>query len=556
MSSSNQRLAIVAAVTAVFLGVSLLSVPVPGVNEPHYLCKARAFADPNWCSRDFFLQSGNAHAVFFAATGWLPEFLPLAMVAIVGRTLCCVLLACGWTELSRRLGLGPRQTLAAAGLFAAISQTGNFSGEWTIGGFESKVPAYGFALIAVATWAGLRDANISDDQASVGRAALCGAVLGISVALHPVVGIWFFIAITMSESAILVAARIASRPLHAARTGVLLLAALVTSLPGLVPAVGMLTTDAVPRSDRQTADFIQVFSRLAHHLDPSTFPAIAWIHTAILSAIVVAGSTLLLRRSRDVDGSRSAWHRWLLLLTASAIIAAVGVAVGWHTVPATELENWQMRAFLLKFYPFRLFDGLLPMSAALVMARCAGRLVSAIGVQRVVVEQSAEHPFSAVPKTSTTTADRTLTGLTTAVCLLAFVLSATGRAASPAGYDSEQFAAWLDICDWIRRNTEPDALVFTPRESFGFKWYAERAEYVCYKDCPQDAAGILEWNRRLWAIHDWAQSSFQDGAFDVADLQRLRTQTGITHLLTRKLHPFTTEPLYANGIWRVYALPQ
>lgn len=34
-----------------------------------------------------------------------------------------------------------------------------------------------------------------------------------------------------------------------------------------------------------------------------------------------------------------------------------------------------------------------------------------------------------------------------------------------------------------------NALILTPRKS-AFKWMAERAEYVCYKDCPQDAAGI------------------------------------------------------------------
>ena len=37
------------------------AAPVPEVNEPHYLAKAKHYWNPDWCSRDFFLQSADAH---------------------------------------------------------------------------------------------------------------------------------------------------------------------------------------------------------------------------------------------------------------------------------------------------------------------------------------------------------------------------------------------------------------------------------------------------------------------------------------------------------------
>jgi hypothetical protein len=62
-------------IAGLFSAVSLLSSPFPGVNEPHYLAKARSFVDPTWCARDFFLTSANAHYCFFWLVGQLTQWL-------------------------------------------------------------------------------------------------------------------------------------------------------------------------------------------------------------------------------------------------------------------------------------------------------------------------------------------------------------------------------------------------------------------------------------------------------------------------------------------------
>ena len=79
---------------------------------------------------------------------------------------------------------------------------------------------------------------------------------------------------------------------------------------------------------------------------------------------------------------------------------------------------------------------------------------------------------------------------------------------------------------------------------------------MCYKDCPQDAAGILEWDRRLWYLHHWTLRSSSDGAYDESDLQQLRRDTGCDYVLTRTLGPFDRAPLWSVGEWQIYQVPE
>ncbi|MEZ6135797.1 MAG: DUF6798 domain-containing protein [Pirellulaceae bacterium] len=63
--------------------------------------------------------------------------------------------------------------------------------------------------------------------------------------------------------------------------------------------------------------------------------------------------------------------------------------------------------------------------------------------------------------------------------------------------DTDRHRDWLAACDWISKHTPRDSMWFTPRYQQTFKWYAGRAEVVCWKDVPQDNASVLEWYRRI-----------------------------------------------------------
>ena len=195
-------------------------------------------------------------------------------------------------------------------------------------------------------------------------------------------------------------------------------------------------------------------------------------------------------------------------------------------------DSFRLAAALLRFYPFRFFDGLLPCVAALSASAAWASSQTARGLDL-------RFPLVGV-----------------GLLLIVFLTAAYAkRPWAPGGYRSWTYAEWKQACQWLKENTPPETVVYTPRESFGFKWHAERAEYICFKDCPQDAAGILEWNRRLKVVHSWSERSWKDGRYDKEDLVEFRRLTGADYILTRKLKNFAVLPDQQFGRWRLYRLP-
>lgn len=575
-SALRSAFASVATVFVLLLAYSAVQAPVPAVNEPQYLGKAKHFWDPAWCPGDFFLDSSNPHLVFYAAVGWLTRFLSLEATAWVARVVGYALLATGWTMLARRVAGSRWAAVPSAALFllfaslgsfrgstnpvlAALSSFGSLSGEWLVGGIEGKVLAYAFLFAAIA----LR----LDDRRSA--AAAC---LGAAVSFHPVVGAWGLLCG--------LAAELISRP-NWGRAGAnvsthftspekhgrnfarrrLLPAALVfvTALPGLVPAA--LTLGGSTSREAARATFMQVFIRLRHHLDPTHFPPERYFGYAIF----IAGY-LVLRRvlsSPSGEGSEVKGHcgtpiaeaaprspdspnrlvrheasdhlrndRWFTAFVLAAVVVALpGVAVGWHGEDPWTTPLRDLRGTLLKFYPFRLADVFVPLALSLAVVR--GLVKQGRGLQpagRSLVAASL---------------------LSLAAFTLALAIPSPDR--NPSRMSSGRLADWIDAARWVRENTPPDALIVSPSRQWGFRWFAGRAVYVDYKDAPQDTPGLLEWERRLEVLKHWLESP--DGRYSAADLRRLGDLTdGIFFVTDISSRGFDPTPLYDNGTYRVYAL--
>lgn len=558
-----------AAITLVLLVASFLGTPLPGTNEPHYLSKARATADPTWCTNDFFLQSENAHAVFFAIVGPLAKHLPFTVVLAIGRTVSLLIVALGFRSLCQAVGCVGFRAVIAVGLFFLIGLTGNFSGEWVIGGFESKVPAYGFAFLCLARCIRNRQAP------TTGNYVIAGSFAGLSIALHPVVGMWTVIAISMTETMLWIRPTLASDrsvdgSTRQTQHGLLrrgltfVITSVIVALPGLLPAFNMLLSSSVDSETKLNAKQIQVFYRLAHHLDPTRFSIYAWCHTAVLIAVCGIAAYRFRRPENCHDknseqkpseaqtaspppaSAPNSRNYLLLVLFCSAVIAMVGVAIGWHEADVTNFAGRHWRASLLQFYPFRLFDALLPLTAAIFLASISlnrtRRSCDSDGAELDSVSQWGQR------------SGRRLAVVTFIVFIACAAAALLNRAPAPSGYSAGVFSDWKEACGWIKANTPKDAIVFAPRESFGLKLYAERAEYVCFKDCPQDAGGIVEWNRRLWVLHRWAQTSYLDELFSQKELAALNQHTGIQYILTRRLGPFESQPVWSGKVWSIYQI--
>ncbi len=477
-----------------FLAFGWVVDPVPGINEPHYLGKARHFWDPQWCAGDLFFESANAHAVFYATIGWLSLLLPLPGVALVGRLIGSLVLAWGWTQMIRSLCgstvstptafrrapladgasppnasqpqppafgvdterrpsddgvLQPAVWLATAA-YLSLYLAGTLAGEWMVGGIEGKVIAYGLAFAAFARLA---------EGAFLASAALAG----LAVAFHPVAGGWLTLAAVGAVAAEWLPVR-RNRPAPplpfpgwkrvAAAAGVWSLAA----APGLVPAAAMLV-----RSDPVAAwqaNVIQVYYRLRHHLDPLSVAPAAWARYAAMLALLWA----LLRSerhacpivaadapSRPAPATGEPARRLMARVTIVAVaIAAIAVLAGLPGRPESFGEGRWRLAFL-KLYPLRLLDVILPVALAAAATR---RLLDAL------------RPFAGEHDGSYRT------GMVATVWLLG-LLAVPAVIPPPGRMPREWQPAWVTMCRWIRDNTPPQAIFLTPRTlSRTFKWYA------------------------------------------------------------------------------------
>jgi hypothetical protein len=504
-----------------FVGSSALRRPVPSVNEPHYLGKAKHYWEPQWCAGDLFLESSNAHLVFYQTIGWLTRGLTLAQTAWAGRLLALALLAWGWTALISQLTPEPWAPLTAAWLFLLLQALGDLSGEWLVGGVESKVFSYAFGFAGLAR--GL-------DR----RWLASGMWMGLAISFHPVVGLWCVIAAALATACFVInrtgrltnagweSDNAASAPLGWRQIGAGGGAMLVCALPGLLPAL-RLVADADPQLAAR-ADRLQVGGRLAHHLDPLSIPLEAYRYYALLLVLVC----LVWRFSRPTRNRR----RFAWFVGATVFIAAVGVMVGWGPRPLQAMPFSALRVWLLKFYPFRLADLFVPVLVA-VTVLAAGREAAGRGLLSMRQQRAAR-----------------------VVPLLAFVLSLILPTPdrNPSRMSPGKRADWIAACQWIREQTPPDALLYAANDNWAVKWFTHRAEYVNYKDCPQDAAGIIEWDRRRRVLQDWAEETFADGRCSAEELATLHAATGITHLTASRLGPIDVEPVYRNRSFRVYAI--
>lgn len=509
----TQRLLTILALAVTWSLYSWVRIPVPAVNEPHYLTKALHYWQPDWCAGDLFLESADAHLVYYQTVGALTQWMSLPAAAWCGRLLGFVLLAIGWERLIGLWAPGVWRCTLAAWLFLLLQAAGNFAGEWLVGGGEAKVFAYAFAM-----WGG--------GELLRARMACGGLLLGLAVSFHPVVGAWCVLIVgglAAGQAGLSYWKGRGEQPASARWNwrGAAIAAAclVVASLPGLAPAFSLIG-GSDPAVQLQ-ADLIQVGYRLKHHLDPQQFPYESYRYYALL----LAGWGLLFWLG---ERRRCSALEWFTL--AALCLAGLGWLAAAGPRPLNELPMFEWRIRLLKLYPFRIADLAVPITVATVV-------VAAIDSRLKFVRQQRRAQWIAGAL---------------GLFVVATALTLPGRDRNPSRMSPTVEADWIDACDWIRRNTPDDALLYAANEDWAVKWYAQRAEYVNYKDCPQDAAGIVEWYRRLVFMSRWARENYDDARFSSAELQDLHEQSGITHLLVSRFGPMEDSPAYANRSFRVF----
>ena len=490
------------------------SWPAPEPNEPHYLSKAKRFWDRSWIEDDAFLNSRDAHGVFFFTCGWITQFLSLPAAAWTGRIVCNSLLALGWLRLGRSLELSLLSTVFSGGAWIALNEHGQMAGEWIVGGFEAKGIAYGLMLLGLA-------------QAAQGNWRGCWPWLGVSSAFHPLVGGWSVVACLFAWA--LVGRREQTLVSQLSR----LFLGGAASLPGVLPI--LLLNRGVDHDIRELAARVY-FRRLRHHLDITSFPSNMVFAMCLLLVVWLTLCAL----SRYLN--RNDWQRQRRLQAAvagSLLIAVFGIL---FTLPSWEQPS--RAAWILRYYFYRTADVYVPLGTA---------IAAAVGMMRT--------PHCGENK-------RWNYGITALMLVLLTwhmttlrerLIAKIPRADKPGKIAN--FADWVDVCNWIKLNTDRRDRFLTPRLGQSFKWRAERAEVVTAKDVPQDDAGLALWhtlqqevfrNMDPCAEANWYQVV---GEYEGPVAVQIAHRTKATHIVTERRYPMNWQPIYQNKSYAVYKVP-
>jgi hypothetical protein len=416
---------------------------VPDGNETYYLSKAKHFWNPAWGRGTLFLESGNAHAIFYILFGWLSRFVSFNATAWIVRGCAWVLLAVGWQRLSSYVLPYRGASVLSALLFVALNERAAMAGEWIVGGAEAK--GFAYALVVLALWRLVRNDWI-----------WVWPILGAATSMHPLVGGWAFAAMGIVSLA---------GPRNQLRHPIPIATGVVLALPGLWFALA-LNARASPAIVHRAAE-IMVFERAPHHLLPAAFPT---SHVLRQVALWLA-LALLMVFGRPFPGGLRRLQQFGL--------SAIGIALAGFMLSELTQRRPEIQATVLQYYWFRLSDAIVPAVIVLTLL--------------VLMTHLSRSGWRAA--------------LLTGLAILGFLHLAdrTRRIDSASAPRSDWMlanpAAWRDACAWVAGNTPATARFLTPAGGATFRWYSGRNDLVNWKDVPQDAAGVLTWWERMRDIH-------------------------------------------------------
>jgi hypothetical protein len=461
-----------AVITAIFFVAG--GAPAPHVNETHYLTKAKHYWDPSYCPGDMFLDSADAHLTYYWTIGWLTLWMPLGAAAWVSRIAAWLLIVAGWMRLAREITPVRWAGALSALVWIVLMDKCDFAGEWVVGGLhgkggvEAKCFAYGLVLFGLA-------------DVAAGKWKRPWLWFGAAAAFHVLVGGWAVIAalgVWLGEP----------RELRPRLSSLLpsLVCGGMLSLPGLIPALAL--DWSVSPDQAAEAARIYVYERLPHHLAPTEQAPDDFVRRASRFGVLVvafASIVIWLGRIPATSGDSNVCQRDALArITRFAALALLGGCIGL-AIALAGANSPDRAARWLRFYWFRQADVMLPAAVAL------SAVTLLLKAQRSRSQRSAKRAQLAL----------TVAMLLCSAYMARIALDRAQSSTPPALGRTENPAAWIAACEWIRDHVPPDAICLIPRQAQSFKWYAERADVVNWKDIPQDALGVIEWRRRIRDVY-------------------------------------------------------
>ena len=493
----------------------------PGINESHYLTRAKYFWNPEWCAGDSFLSSTESQPLFHLIFGWPSKRLELPAMAWLGRLVGWTMLAAGWIRINRVLGVKWGWSLLSASVAIMGWDRFHMAGEWVVGGWEAKVPAYACVFMGLAA--------LMQDRRS--RAMLW---LSCATSFHPLVGGWSLLAALFSFVA---RSWTAGNP-NAGEQSFFRREPMIPQVASLVFAVLLVALGVIPAllldwgADTDTvqlARVVYVMRRLNHHLLVTHFP---WSH--VVRHVLMIGLWLWAWRLVRGDARQSRLHFFVLGCVA---IAAAGLVIECITIRSRiDTSIW------MRYYWYRMSDSMVPVGAAL--AWCGW------------VRDSWHKP----------SAQKVMVGMLT-LSMASISFTYVGRQYDPrpagdrqgsrrSGMGASEYSDWVEACTFCRSATEPDSMFLVPTYIQTFKWYAHRPDYVTWKDIPQGSRAIADWWQRRAAVRRLGIYA-SDSAVLVSHerMQRWMVDKEIDYVIVPRASgqaPWRFRVLFENRSYRIY----
>lgn len=459
--------------------------PPPDAGESCYVQKAKHFWDPQWCGRDLFLASADAHAVLYALIGWLTKYFSLEATAWICRVPIWLFMAIGWQRMQQAVAPGKLLAILSGGIFLVLSRWFPMAREVAVCGVESKAIAFGCVFFLVAAVQ-----NKRWNEAWIW--------VGVGSAFHVVVGAWTAIILF----GVWGCSRGERPPFLKMIPGLVIGGAI--SLLALVPA--LLLRRGADAATVAEADRIYVYERLRHHLVFHSFEHLATGGDPLIErfAFLCVVMGVLIWLTWKVETLRPAYR---------VALGAVGISLVGVAIDQSLLYRLDIAAPILRLYWYRMSDVCVPMAVSLaavaglqLLERRGSKwaqvgwmvalLVALVGVLEVPAARQRRRIPDAILQPRPTEDSRK------SPWEMAIADSAeTGETPKKVVTISQYFEEWKAMCYWAKDHSRHDTLFLTPRTQQTFKWYAERAEVATWKDIPQDARSIVEWYNRLETLY-------------------------------------------------------
>ena len=419
------------------LGQSLL-----GSNEAGKLALALQQVDPGWNPNDWYLNRPQSYQwLFQQISGHVLLWFGVGPGALLSRIVGYAAWSWGAAAVCIELGLSVWMSLGAVALF--LSHQSLVAREWMLGSAEPKTLAYAALLLAFVAWR----------RRHFWAMGFCS---GLACSFHILVGFYGGAALALAV-ALADRRKALSAQWLRATTGLILGGLPIGFVLAQHQPAGLLSTPQ--QGDGPSMSWIYTYLRNPHHLVPSSWSVEEWSQAVFWLGLFALACWC----SREANGSDAASRRSLAIWGALTLVPFVlGLCI----------SLWDTGGTLLRFYPFRVADSVIPLCTTLLLAS--------------QLERSRPRPA------------RLIALITTVVVAVqshtSWASEATRFHPAPNTAPDKQAKAYR----WISAHTPRTIRILTPPSGFeDLTLLTGRANVAQFKQIPNRSADVREWFLRM-----------------------------------------------------------